>query len=355
QLRERTLVMNAIYKDNFLVGVKAKDLKKNQLVEIQGKVIIDASGMVAVLRNKIPIQWHIEQRVQQDDLEACYQEIREISRQIHDPGFLKIHFSRTIAPGGYYWIFPKKNNRVNVGVGVQMKNSFPNPKDQLYKHVLSTPLFTNSKKIQAGMGLVPTRRAINLVGNGILFVGDAACQTNPTHGGGIGPSMLAGKLASETACKAIENDDVSQENLWSYNIEYTLRYGIKYAGLDIFRILLQKCRDENLNYGMANGFIKGEYIFSRATLYDDVVSKITTTSRHRPFFKTLIQTSEAMKRIKKMYEVFPQPEKYPAWIREVDEIIAEMKGLVLVNGDSKIDFTYQEKEERKTPFSQLSL
>jgi flavin-dependent dehydrogenase len=227
-------------------------------------------------------------------------------------------------------MFPKENNVVNVGLGVQMVKNFPNPKKQLYKHVLSQPLFKNSKIINRGSGLVPTRRPINLVGNGMLFVGDSACQTNPAHGSGIGPSMRAGKLAAKAACRAMETGDVSQRSLWSYNTEYMLKYGARYAGLDVFRIFLQKLRDEEINYGMKNRLISGEQVFSRTTLYKDLEKNkdLWLKEKERNFFmKALIQTAEHMKTIKKIYEEFPQPDQHLAWCCNVLEIIEEIKGV----------------------------
>jgi len=329
ELLDRMLVLEPIFKNDFTVGVKVKDLIRKKLNEVYGKVIVDASGMSAVLRRKMPSDWQIQRKIDNDDIEACYQETREVPNQI-DSKYLKIYLSREIAPGGYYWMFSKGINIINVGIGTQMTKNFPDPKKQLYKHVFSQRFFKNSKIIKRGRGLVPTRRPINLVGNGMLFTGDSACQTNPAHGSGIGPSMRAGKLAAHTACKAIETGDVSQGNLWSYNTEYMLKYGARYAGLDVFRIFLQKCKDEDLNYGMANKMITGDQIFSRAFLYEDLESyKDSLKGIDKPFFKALMQTSENMTRIKKIYEDFPKPKAYSVWIRKVNKIIAEMKEMSL--------------------------
>lgn len=328
QLYDQMLVLEPIFQNSSTIGVKVKDLARNSREEVYSKVVIDASGMAAVLRRKIPIEWQIERKIDHNDVAACYLENREVKSQIGDPEYLKIYFSRKIAPGGYCWMFPKENNVINVGIGVQMAKNSPNPKKQLYKHVLSQPLFKNSKKINGGAGLVPTRRPINLVGNGILFVGDSACQTNPAHGSGIGPSMRAGKLAAEAACRAMETGNVSQRNLWSYNTEYTLKYGARYAGLDVFRIFLQKLRDEDINYGMRKRLISGEQVFSRTTLYKDLEkNKDLWLKEKESFMKALIQTAEHMKTIKKIYEEFPQPEQYSVWSCNAHEVIEEIKGM----------------------------
>ncbi len=334
ELLDQRLVLDPIFKNDFTVGVKVKDLVKNNQSEVFGETVIDASGMAAVLRRKMPTGWQIERKIDHDDIAACYRESREVSHQIDDPEYLKIYLSRKIAPGGYYWIFPKKNNEVNVGLGVQMVQNFPNPRKRLYKHVLSQPLFQNSKKIEGGAGLVSIRRPINLVGNGILFVGDSACQTNPAHGSGIGPSMSAGKLAAQVACRAMDTGDVSRSNLWFYNTKYMLKYGIRYAGLEVFKILLQKCKDEDLNYGMENKLISGKQIFSRTTLSEDLAKNKDLWLKGKesdPFMKSLIQTSEHMKRLREIYEEFPQPEEYSAWSSKVCDVIDEMKGMNHLN------------------------
>ena len=143
---DQTLVLEPIFKNNFTVGVKVKDLARNKTTEIYGKVVLDASGIKAILRRKIPLNWQIERIIENSDLESCIQETREVATQIEDPAYLKIIFSRKIAPGGYYWIFPKGNNLINVGLGVQMTKNYPNPKKQLYEHVLSQALFKKLKE-----------------------------------------------------------------------------------------------------------------------------------------------------------------------------------------------------------------
>jgi len=346
---DRMLVLEPIFKNHFTVGVKVKDLVQKKLNEVYGKVVVDTSGMSAVLRRKMPSDWQIQRKIDNDDVEACYQETREVPNQI-DNKYLKIYLSRKIAPGGYYWMFSKGNKIINIGIGVQMAKNFPNPKKQLYKHVLSQPLFKNSKKINGGAGLVPTRRPINLVGNGILFVGDSACQTNPAHGSGIGPSMSAGKLAAQAACRAMETGEVSQRNLWFYNTEYMLKYGARYAGLDVFRIFLQKCRDEELNYGMKNRLISGEQVFSRTTLYKDWEKNNDLWLKEKerePFMKALIQTSEHMETIKKIYEEFPQPEQYSSWIYNVHKIVKGMKGMNYLDQYQIVDPLFMVQEPLK--------
>ena len=135
-----------------------------------------------------------------------YEEYKDgLKEKKEDQDFCEIYLNQSVAPGGYLWIFPEGEEKVNVGLGVAQKDGFPNPKEQLYKHVLSAPVFKGSSVINGGSWFVPTRRPLDsMSGNGILIVGDAACQANPIHGGGMGPSMMGGMLAGETILEALE-------------------------------------------------------------------------------------------------------------------------------------------------------
>ncbi len=335
ELLDNTIVLKPIIEAGYVKGLHAKETVRNQSVELGGDVIIDASGMTAIIRKQVPQEWGLERDILGEDIQICYQEIREVSG-IEADEYLQIYLDQEAAPGGYCWIFPKGKRIVNVGLGVQMKSGFPNPREQFYNHLMTRPLFKDSRKIRGGGGIVSTRRPIAcMVGNGILFVGDAACQPNPIHGGGIGPSMLAGQLASKTACEAIEESNVSQNGMWMYNTEYMATYGAKAAGLDVFRIFLQKCKNIDLDYGMSNRLIMEDDIL-KASLGEDLRLNITDKAKRvfrgirRPsFLRALGLTADKMKEIKELYRNFPKPEDHVQWSAKVESIIREVKNMTI--------------------------
>lgn len=333
ELLDNTRVLKPIIENGYVVGVHTDNTLRDEKIELNGNVVIDASGMAAVIRKQVPLEWGLERELLGEDIAILYQEIREVS-SIEESDYLQIYIDLEVAPGGYYWIFPKGNRVVNVGLGIQMKNGFLNPKEQFYKHLLSKPLLKNSKKIRGGGGLISTRRPMScMVGNGLLFIGDSACLTNPVHGGGIGPSMLSGLLAAKIACEAIERNNVSQKGMWRYNSEYMAQYGAKAAGLDIFRIFLQKCSNTDLNYGMSNRLIMEEDIL-KTTLGEDLKLNITDKARRvfrgirrLSFLRALGQTADKMKEIKELYRHFPKPEDHAQWSARVELLIKEMKSM----------------------------
>jgi geranylgeranyl reductase family protein len=334
-LTDSTVVTEPIIKDGYVVGVSAKDLKTGEKIEFSAQVVVDASGHSAVLRKKLPPEFGIETEVKNEDVEVCYREIREVKEPIADPGFCRIYLDLKRVPGGYYWIFPKSSTTVNVGLGVAMTEGFPNPKDLYNELILPMPFFKGSRALTGGGGLVPTRRPISpMVGNGVIIIGDAACQVNPIHGGGIGSSMMGGAKAGEVIIKALENGDVSREALWSYTGMFMELYGAKQAGLDIFRMLLQRLTNKEMNYGMAHHLITDEDLL-KTSMGEDLKLNITEkTSRlfkgigSLSLLRKLNTTAKIMREIKALYRSYPSsPQGLKEWEEKTQALVEKAKKL----------------------------
>ena len=331
-LLDEHVATNLILKEGKAAGIISKDLKSSSTEEIYGKIVVDASGHASTLRSKAPPDWMIQSTIGNDEVMACYREIREVSTPIESAQFCKIFLNQTAAPGGYSWIFPKGANTVNVGLGVQMKAGFPNPKKRLYDNVLSTPFFAGSKALSGGGGLAPTRRPIDcMVGEGFMLVGDSACQVNPIHGGGIGPSMTAGKIAAEVAAKSLEEGDCTTRSLWPYNSSYMKAYGYKQAGLDLFRIFLQKIGNDLIDYGMENVLIKEEDVLkvtSGEELHLNVTEKAERILRGLGKISLVIRLRELsilMKEMKNYYSNYPSLDDYADWKMRVERFYEKAK------------------------------
>ena len=326
-LLDRTRALEPVTKGGRVVGVTVEDMRSGETRTIEAAVTIDASGYAATLRSKMSPDSGIESKIEADAI-VCYREIRGNVDFASD--LSAIYLSQKIAPGGYYWIFDRGGGEVNVGLGVQMRPGDPNPKEYLYKHVLAQKLFRNSVVIHGGGGIVPTRRPLpSLVADGIMFIGDAACLVNPIHGGGIGPSMLSGKLAADTACEALGRGDVSREGLWALNVSYMKTYGAKQAGLDVFRLLLQSISDEEINFGMKHQLVthqdvlgasmEGELRYSVSEKAERALRGIGKPS----FLNRLRKTADLMRKAKQLYLEYPSPAEFKSWKTEVDLIFTQ--------------------------------
>ncbi|MFQ6085145.1 MAG: NAD(P)/FAD-dependent oxidoreductase [Candidatus Bathyarchaeia archaeon] len=328
--RGRTTALDPIIEAGFVKGVVARDVDAKKKSEIRGKVTLDASGYDGVIREKMPPELLPERTIANGDIQICFREIRRISAEM-EPWCLFL-FSRKISPGGYSWIFPRNDGFVNVGIGIQMVRGFPNPRRKLYEHILTLPLFENSGPVIDGGGwFEPTRRPIDcLVANGFMVGGDAAFLTNPITGGGIGPSMISGKLAGEMVAEAIEKDDLSAKGLWRYNSDFMAAYGAKQAALDVFRMLLQRLSDEDLSFGMSHKLIKEEDILKtssdgrlRLTISDRFLRALRGLSRHS-LLRQLSKVGSLMSRMKELYLNYPQPAEFPMWRSGVARVMRDL-------------------------------
>lgn len=336
-LHDSTQCLQPIIEKGYVTGIFAKNMKTGEKVRFEGKTVVDASGFLAVVRRKLPSRMMIENEISNEDIEACYREIRQLKEEAEGKEHCEIYLNQKVTPGGYTWIFYKSSARVNAGLGVCMRDKFPNPKKQFYRHVLTKPLFEGSLLLNGGAWYDPTRRPLdNMVGYGVIITGDAACLVNPIHGGGIGPSMLSGYLAGKTIVEALEKGDVSQTSLWSYNVKYMENYGAKQAGLDVFRLLLLTCKDEDLNYGMKYELLTEEDVL-KAGLGEDFHLNISETARRVfrglrriRFLNKLRVTVNLMKQVKAHYGNYPKtPEGFERWRLRTDSLFNEAKSKLL--------------------------
>lgn len=319
-LLDRTVALDPVLQKGFVVGVRAASPEGK--MELMGSVTIDATGFQGALRRRLPLEAGVQADVLSKDLQVAYREIRVLEAPMNTDGYGFIYLTSALAPGGYAWIFPKGESVINVGVGVQARKGHPNPRHQLGLFLAELGLLKASRPLDSRGGVVSTRRPLrSLVANGFMIVGDAACQVNPISGGGIGPSMMGGKMAAEAASEALEKGDISREGLWSYCPNYLRGYGAKQAALDVFRQFLQGATDEELNYGMGQRLIEEEDVL-RASLYGDV--RLNVTEKARRFFKArgclgfvlrLRKAARLMAQAKRCYQAFPAPEGYEEWVK----------------------------------------
>jgi geranylgeranyl reductase family protein len=331
-LMDSTQFLEPILEKGSVMGISVKN-SRGKTMELKSRVVVDASGFMAVVRHKLPAEMSIEREVANEDVEACYREIRQLKQETENTKHCEIYLNQKVTPAGYTWIFPKGGAKVNAGLGICMRDKFPNPKKQFYEHVLAKPVFEGSLLLNGGAWFDPTRRPLdNMVGNGVMITGDAACLVNPIHGGGIGPSMLSGFYAGKTIIEALEKGNADQKALWSYNRKYMESYGKKQASLDVFRMLLIASNDADLNYGMGCKLLTEDDVL-KAGLGDDFHLNITETAKRVfrglkrvRFLNKLRLTVGMMRQIKTHYDTYPDtPENFDKWRLQTINLINQAK------------------------------
>ncbi len=332
-LQDNMNFRSPIIEKGAVVGISAKNMKTGKVTELRSKVVVDATGYFGMVRKQLPAEMGIDRDIANEDVEACYREIRQLKQETENTRYCEIYLNQKASPGGYIWIFPKGGARVNVGIGACMRPNYPNPKEQLYKTAFKKPIFDGSLVLTGGAWFDPVRRPIdNMVSNGVMLVGDAASLVNPIHGGGIGPSMLSGYFAGQQIVEALSKGEPTKEALWGYNKKYIDTYGKKQGSLDIFKMFLLSCSDEDLNYGMNEKLMTEDDVL-KAGMGENFHLNITETAkrvfrgmRRVGFLNKLRVTVTMMKSLGAHYNTYPTtPVGFEAWRDQTVDILGQAK------------------------------
>ena len=332
ELLDSHSVIKPMVKESWVKGLVVRKLSGG-IMELSCLAVIDATGVAAVVRRKLPDNWWVSERVPLEDFNVAYRVVATVEEP-QDPSLALIYLDPKIAPGGYWWWFPKGEHEINVGIGVKPGSNAPNPREQLNEHIMSHLKEVGANIVHEGGGLVPTRRTIScMVWNGLVVVGDAASTANPIHGGGIGPSLVSSYCATKVLIKALEMEGkASLELLWPYHKAYHEAYGAKQASLDILRIYLQSLSSEDLDFVIEKKIVTDEELSEmgyRGELLPTIISKATRVLRllTRPSLLLELRTvKEYMDKARELYMSYPKsPKEFEAWNIKVRELFNRVK------------------------------
>ena len=339
----------------FIIGVEGTDLAEKSSFKKTARVVVDATGSASKLRQNLPIRSHIQKEIdKENDLEATGRYILDFDhgkedKTYFDPDYCIIHLDQDMAPGGYAWVFPKGNNKVNIGLGIQNKslnarNKRLGKKDTLQalidQYVRENPVISNFRLSDGdedrgnvkGNWQVPVRRQNDcMVGNGYLLVGDAAWMPRPIDAGGIGPAIYASVIAGRVIAHALESNDASEKLLWNYNVDYMKAYGYQMASFEVLRRYLQTLPNREISYGMKH-FLSTDDVekitkrehpkFDRVKFFNPIMWLRIMIHFH--LASSLGYTANKSKSLIAVYEDYPKsPEGFPHWHRNLMAELAE--------------------------------
>jgi len=346
-----------IYDGPQVIGVQGINNKTKQPYKKTAKVVVDATGVTSMLRNQIQNSTKIERKIDRRDLESTgrhimYFENGEKDLTEFDPDYCIIHLDQDIAPGGYGWVFPKGDNKVNIGLGVEksildQRNKRLGKKDnvaslieeylQRNKAIKNAKLSEDPEDIHNNTGVfqVSVRRQNDcMVSGGYILVGDSAWMPKPIDAGGIGPALIAGTILGKNVVDAIEANDVTEKGLWQYNLDFIEEYGYKTAGLELFRRLVQTLTNEQISYGMKHflGNVDVEAISKGEHPDFSGLSKLGMIIRgamNKTVASGLKYTSEQNKWLVEHYRNYPkEPSGFEEWkkslLKTLDESFAKI-------------------------------
>jgi len=341
-----------IYDGQQIIGVQGIDNKTKQPYKKTAKVVVDATGITSMLRNQLENSTKIEKKIDRRDVESTgrhimYFEPGEKDLTEFDPDYCIIHLDQDIAPGGYGWVFPKADNKVNIGLGVEkslleQRNKRLGKNDNvsgLINQYLERNIAIKNPKLSedpedinnnTGNFQVSVRRQNDcLVSAGYMLVGDSAWMPKPIDAGGIGPALIAGTVIGKNVVDAIQANDVTEKGLWQYNLDFIEEYGYKTAGLELFRRLVQTMTNDQISYGMKHflgnldveAISKGEHPdFSGL----GKIGMIIRGAMNKTVADGLRYTSKQNQWLVQHYENYPKnPDGFDDWNKSLHKILEE--------------------------------
>lgn len=253
-------------------GIEAdKAWIKNQDNTIfEAQLIIGCDGAQGIVSKKLT-----DNKV---DLEHYCGAVRAYYKNVSDIPFKKLefHFRKELLPG-YFWIFPMKDNLVNVGLGMHshaIADGKVNLRNTMQQIIETDPIlkerFKNAEQLTEikGFGLPLFSRKITISGHRFMLCGDAASLIDPSSGEGIGQATVSGRYAGWQAIKCFKNNNFSAQFMDSYN-------------QDIYKKLWRRSYTSNL-------FRK--YVCANETLFNLFVR----LSGYRFFYNLLMRISHGL-------------------------------------------------------------
>ncbi|MCE4604583.1 MAG: geranylgeranyl reductase family protein [Aeropyrum sp.] len=340
----RTHALKPIIEDGKLAGVYAKQHgEEESAIRFYANIVVDATGSGGAIKRKLPPDWPVVEPLKPTDSAVAFRKIVEVDYDIEEPDVIRIYINENIAPGGYWWLFPKGKRIANIGIGVQRGRGFPHPRELYTKYLDARPDTGRVVRVLNEAGaLLPTRRPANtIVWDNFISIGDNAYTVNPIHGGGMGYAMTAAMYAAKTIKSAFEIGDFTVNTLWQANTGYMRTTGAKQAGLDILRIYLQTLTNEEVEWAMRNGVASVESLMETSISGEMKKLNITALEKAKLLVRMLgrptkllelLTVGEYMSRVKKLYLQYPEkPEELPKWVDKVESLYKEFKAKIGVD------------------------
>jgi digeranylgeranylglycerophospholipid reductase len=214
------MVVDPVVNNGFIEGVYVRVHGKQY--RAYSKVVIDASGFAALLARKIGLT----RKWQAYGIGAEY--------EIHSPSWDQERacflLSNRIVPQGYGWVFPCGDHRVRVGIGISHPISKADPVellDSLFSDESSqlANMFRPYSEVEFHHGCAPCDGILpKTIHNGLVVVGDAACQLSALGGEGIRFAVDIGGIAGAVAARAISIGRYGEDVLIDYESRWRKKY-----------------------------------------------------------------------------------------------------------------------------------
>ena len=215
ELQVSTSAVQLVYEQGKLAAVEMK--KDGQTFQVAAKLVIGADGVESIIGR----QAGLCQALPLDDIYSNVQ--YTLAGITCDPHYPEFWVGQNVAPGGYFWVFPKGDGWANVGLGLTPALTGKRPKQYLDEIIQKR--YPNASVVEYISGAVPSRPLKKMSGSQVLLCGDSARLADPSSGGGIASALWSGDLAGQAAAEAVRRNDLGDQSLQSYDQAWNKAYG----------------------------------------------------------------------------------------------------------------------------------
>ena len=292
------------YENDRIAGIITADGE-----EIPARLVVDASGISAVVRRKV--QDLYMENFETGPRDKFYVLLKYV--KLKDPSAAVV--DSTSWPYYKGWIAPQHTpGGAIVGVGANL--SFDYARKCMAKFENAIPLPEYELQYEE-MACTPYRRPpFSFVTDGFLVIGDAACLTKPINGEGIPCAWGQCTPAADIVAEALKDGGYpTKEKLWPINRIYQTGEGAAYAGERAMLIGAVDMTEKDNDYLYKKGIVfKSDDEPEVENLLGELVKGVISGQFSLKALVSLASATLKGEALKKHYLSYPEtPEGYPAW------------------------------------------
>lgn len=233
-------------------------------------LVADCTGIRGTLRLQTPASWGLDRSVTPRDTVLARRDLRridaeDVSRFIAE-GLVKdrVLVERVSVHGGYSvenMYLDSEKQSIDILIGAKPDPDLPTPDDS-FERIEHEYSFTGVKIFGDG-GAIPIGRTLDsLVGDGLLVLGDSACQVIPIHGSGTASALIAAEMASKAVSRSLLAGRYDRSALWEYCHGFQSGRGAMLAYYYVVRLHSDKLSSADVDEMIRRGVLSPREVYS---------------------------------------------------------------------------------------------
>jgi len=222
-------------------GVKVKQ-PDGSTTQVNSRIVLDTEG----ISSRLLRQTGLTPLNPKGLVYAVEAEVADV--QNVDIDAVEVYFGKSIAPGFYGWVIPRRDGTAKVGLATNHGDPREYLKRLMTKHPVGATQLGKAKINSVSYHAITLSGPIpKTYTDGFLAVGDCASQVKPTTGGGVIFGLTCAKTATEVASQALKQNDVSANVLQAYQKRCHESLNFDFKVMLRLRRFLDSLSDEKLD------------------------------------------------------------------------------------------------------------